>query len=72
VGLHNENSGLRYFTLKLQKIFNFLQENFEKIFFVLLFHFAFLSSVFLDNENLVSKYEQLLILTDIDGSTVPP
>jgi hypothetical protein len=41
VVLHNGNSGLQYFTLKLQKIFNSLQENFEKIIFVLLFHFTF-------------------------------
>jgi hypothetical protein len=41
VGLHNGNSDLWYFTLKLQKIFNSLQENFEKIVFVHLFHFTF-------------------------------
>jgi hypothetical protein len=68
VVLHNGNSGLRYFTSKLLKIFNSSQENFEKIIFVLLFHFTF--SVFLVNENLVSKYEQLLTFTDIDGFTL--
>jgi hypothetical protein len=41
VGLHNGNSDLQYFTLKLLKIFNSLQENFEKIVFVHLFHFTF-------------------------------
>jgi hypothetical protein len=41
VVLRNGNSGLQYFTLKLQKIFNSSQENFEKIIFVLLFHFTF-------------------------------
>jgi hypothetical protein len=66
VVLHNGNSGLQYFTLKLQKIFNSSQENFEKIIFVLLFHFTF--SVYF--ENLVSKYEQLLIFTDIDSFTL--
>jgi hypothetical protein len=69
VVLHNGNSGLRYFTLKLQKIFNSSQENFEKIIFVLPFHFTF--SVFFVGENLVSKYEQLLIFTDIDSFTLP-
>jgi hypothetical protein len=39
------------------------------IFFCTSFPFYFLY-VFLVNENLVSKYEQLLILTDIDGSTL--
>jgi hypothetical protein len=68
VGLHNGNSDLRYFTLKLQKIFNSLQENFEKIVFVHLFHFTF--SVFLVSEKLLSKYEHLLILTDIAVSTL--
>jgi hypothetical protein len=69
VGLHNGNSGLWYFTLKLQKISNSLQENLEKIIFVLLFNFYFVC-VFLISENLVSEYEQLLSLTDIDGSTL--
>jgi hypothetical protein len=32
------NSGLRYFTLKLQKIFKSLQKKIEKLIFVLLFH----------------------------------
>jgi hypothetical protein len=41
VGLHNRNSDLRYFILKFQKIFNSLEENFEKIVFVHLFHFTF-------------------------------
>jgi hypothetical protein len=41
VDLHNGNSDLRYFTLKLYKIFNSLQENFEKIIFVHRFHFTF-------------------------------
>jgi hypothetical protein len=68
VGLHNRNSDLWYFTLKLQKIFNSLQENFEKIVFVHLFHFTF--CVFLVSEKLVSKYEHLLILTDIAISTL--
>jgi hypothetical protein len=54
--------------LKLQKIFNSLQENFEKIVFVHLFHFTF--SVFLVSEKLLSKYEHLLILTDIAVSTL--
>jgi hypothetical protein len=69
VGLHNENSGLLYFTLKLQKILNSLQENFEKNNFCASFPFYFLY-VFLVHEDLVSKYEQLLILTNIDGSTL--
>jgi hypothetical protein len=34
------NSGLQYFILKIQKIFNFLQENFKKISFVILFNFT--------------------------------
>jgi hypothetical protein len=67
VDLHNGNSGLQYFTLKFQKIFNSLQENYKKTIFELLFHLTFY--VFL-RENLVSNYEQLLILTDIDGSTL--
>jgi hypothetical protein len=41
VSLHNGNSDLRYFILKLQKIFNSLQENFFKIIFVHLCHFTF-------------------------------
>jgi hypothetical protein len=41
VGQHNGNSDLRYFTLKLQKIFNSLQGNFEKIAFVHLLNFTF-------------------------------
>jgi hypothetical protein len=49
-------------------MFNSSQENFEKIVFVLLFHFTFY--VFLVNENLVSNYEQVLIFTDIDGFTL--
>jgi hypothetical protein len=69
VVLHNGNSGLWYFTLKLQKIFNSSQENFEKNKFCAPFPFYFFC-VFLVSENLVSKYEQLLILTDIDGFTL--
>jgi hypothetical protein len=52
---------------ELQKIFNSLQENFEKIVLMHLFHFTF--CVFLVSEKLVSKYEHLLILTDIAIST---
>ena len=62
VGLHNIISSLQYFTLKLHKIFNSLQEDFKKMIFVLLFHFTFsmyFQSLF--SENLVSKYLQLLI-----------
>lgn len=60
---------LQYFTLKLQKIFNSLQENFEKVVFVHLFPLYFLCVV-LVSEKLVFKYEHLLILTDIAASTL--
>jgi hypothetical protein len=69
VGLHNGNSDLWYFTLKLQKIFNSLQENFEKNSICASFPLYFLC-VFLISEKLVSKYEHLLILTDIAVSTL--
>ena len=42
VGLHIINSGLQYFTLKLYKIFNSLQENFKKNDFRASFPFYFL------------------------------
>jgi hypothetical protein len=54
--------------MKLYKILNSLQEILILIFFVILFNFTFI--VFLISENLVSKYEQLLILTDIAISTL--
>jgi hypothetical protein len=40
-GCQHINRCLQHFTLKLQKIFHFLQEKFKKISFVLLFHFTF-------------------------------
>ena len=50
------------FYFKIIKVFNFLEENFKIINFMLFFQFYFLY-VFSVNENLISKYEQLLILT---------
>jgi hypothetical protein len=58
------NGALQYFTLKLQKLF---KEKFKKENIVLLFNFTF---VILVSENLLSQYEQLLILTHISDSTL--
>jgi hypothetical protein len=49
------NRCLRYFTLNLHEIFNYLQKKLNKS-FVLLFKFYFVC-VFLVSENLVSKYK---------------
>ena len=62
------NSGLQYFTLKLQKN-SILYKKFQKNKYYTSFQFFFLC-IFLIGGNLVSKYEQLLILRGINASTL--
>jgi hypothetical protein len=57
------------FYFKITKNIQFLTRKFRKNNFCASFQFYFLC-VFLVSENLVSKYEQLLILTDIVVSTL--
>jgi hypothetical protein len=56
------------FTLKLHKVFNFLQEKFTQIDFFASFQFFFLL-VFLVNINILFQYEQSHISKQIGAST---
>jgi hypothetical protein len=58
------------FYFEITKNIQFLTRKFGKNNFCASLPFYSLCVVLLVNENLVSKYEQLLILTDIDGSTL--
>jgi hypothetical protein len=59
------------FYFEITKNIQFFTRKFWKNNFCASFPFYILY-VFLVSENLVSKYEQLLILTDIDGPTLRP